>query len=791
MTKRQAFCHLLVALCVGFPVQWSVEAAPTAVDGGRTTCNTPYCAKAAKAILQDLHTSVDPCVDFSQFACGGYYERVKLKEDEPKASYLLDIASQNEETLHSFLISNKKNDRLLTRGDPVAARALKKVQSFYGACVNERHLVRVGPAPLRAELAKLTKMLLPPTGSSQHTNETRKIALSKLFGYNLRHGIEIPLNFELWDNFNIPGYRIMAVQQNGKGLNDDEYYKSEELLRMYTRIIGRMLYMIEGGNGRQPPRGDIPERWMQLASDVVDFERILAGAEATTLAQDEEAPPKSSLHNKTAQALDRQQRHILQRHGRLARRQDEEVPDEEVPDDYIEWDTVDDLNEMMPALDWHLIFKTAFPEGVPIPTEINMLWSFYLRRVNRALTVSSMETIRNYFAWTMIRTLGKELADPYRRPLIAFEHFMPGGNKKNQKRQEQRNLACIDRSNEYIGQLVGHFFVKSIFPEPSQRHLQDMVTSIRWTFEKALWEYDWLDNETRTNAIHKLKSIIEKLGFSHEHPNVGSSQAIEQWYKDLAVFANDHFGNVMRARKWRAEQFLREVSRPVNRQTLALVPQTVNAYYNPTGNAIEILAGILKEPFFHPDAPEYLNFAGIGTVVAHEIGHGFDNNGRRYDENGIIREWWTEASVAKFEEKAQCFMGQYGNYTITGPDGKEHHLNTWNTQGENIADNGGMRLSFNAWRHRYTTPGAHNSYENRKLPGLEKFSQEQLYFIQYARAFCAKSTPAYDVVMLNDDNHAPNKFRINGVVRNSVDFARAFQCKTGSPMNPVDKCVLW
>ncbi|KAG0235119.1 hypothetical protein BGW42_005769 [Actinomortierella wolfii] len=819
MAKRQLLSQLLLlAVCIGLPTEWSVEAAPGSASSNShvATCNTPYCAKAAKAILQDLRTSADPCVDFSQFACGGYYDRVKLKTGEQLVSYLTGIADQNEDTMRSFLVSNWKNDRMLTKGDPAAARVLKKVQSFYGACINERRLERFGAEPLRAVLDKMTRMLMPPAGTTQHTNETKKIALSTLLGYNMRHGLENPFTFELWDNSNLPGYRIMALQPAGKGLSEDDFYKDNELLRMYTRVIGRMLYMIEGeeeeeeehngkGNGgrrpRRPPTSttNIPERWMKLASDVVDFERVLAGVQTSTdksVTEDEQAPPKADLHNKTAQALDRQQR----RRRQLTRRQDDggddggdddgeegEVPD----DDYIEWDTIDDLNEVMPSLDWHLIFKTAFPSDVPIPKEINMLWSFYLARINRAFTESPMETIRNYFAWTMIRTLGKNLSEDYRRPLIALEQFLPTTTKKDINRQQNRQLVCLDLVNEFIGQMAGHFFVKSIFPEAAQTQVRSIVTEVRRSFEQDLGQYDWLDETTRKNAIHKLQSIIDKVGYSHDHPNVGSSKAIEQWYASYAIHKADHFGNVLRGRQWRAEQFLREVPRKVNRLSMHQLPQTVNAFYNPTGNSIEIMTGILRDPFFHPDAPDYLNFAGVGTVIAHEIGHGFDNNGRRYDENGIIRDWWTEESVTNFDEKAQCFMDQYGNFTVKGPDGKDHHLNTWNTQGENIADNGGMKLAFNTWRQRLNSQSLSSRQNNRKLPGLERFSLEQLYFIQYARAFCAKSTPEHSVRMLNDDNHAPHKFRINGVLQNSEDFARAFQCKPGSPMNPVNKCVLW
>ncbi|KAI8363336.1 hypothetical protein B0O80DRAFT_378847 [Mortierella sp. GBAus27b] len=406
-----------------------------------------------------------------------------------------------------------------------------------------------------------------------------------------------------------------------------------------------------------------------------------------------------------------------------------------------------------------------------------------------AIQQSSPRTVQNYFIWTMIRNLGKHLAEPFQEPLRQLEKALPAGSGDSSS--TDRWKYCVDMANENLGQMAGHFFVKKMFSEASQDAVKEIVSSVRWSFEKNFWEYDWLDPRTRQNALQKLKAIISKIGYSSSNPNVMSSASVDEYYRALNISINDHFGNQVRSSAWKMERMFRSVSQPVNRNKLEAIPQTVNAYYNPTMNAIEILAGILRPPFFRAEDPEYLNFAGIGSIAGHELGHAFDNSGRRYDETGAVRDWWTESSVEAFDAKTLCFIEQYNEFTIQGPGNVDHYVNGWGTLGENIADNGGLKMAFEAWQQRHRSDLTGKRHNNAKLRGLESYTLEQLFFIQYARAFCGNATPEEEERKLKDDNHSPRKWRINGVVQNSNQFAQAFKCQSGTPMNPLKKCSLW
>ncbi|KAF9404108.1 hypothetical protein BGZ94_004368 [Podila epigama] len=186
-----------------------------------------------------------------------------------------------------------------------------------------------------------------------------------------------------------------------------------------------------------------------------------------------------------------------------------------------------------------------------------------------------------------------------------------------------------------------------------------------------------------------------------------------------------------------------------------------------------------------------MNFGGIGSTIGHELGHAFDDSGRTYDKKGLLRNWWEQSSIKAFDEKARCFVKQYDNFTITGPKGVKVNVNGTFTLGENIADNSGIKLAFEAWYQRYRSGRSNKKHNNVRLPGLQRHTPEQLFFIQYARTYCASVSPRLNLYVITADSHAPQEYRINGVVQNSDYFSQAFKCKAGSPMNPVKKCVLW
>ncbi|KAF9161261.1 hypothetical protein BGX21_000594 [Mortierella sp. AD011] len=767
---------LLILLAINAALQFTAQCAP--VVG---VCNSPQCVRSASQILNDMLPSADPCVDFSEFACGGFYEREKLREGEKNNGYIKFIEQQNNELIRSIVAANDTNGPGVSKDNLSSRRIFKKLQSYYGACMDKTHLQNLGRRPLQDEIQKMMEVY-PGTDDEDAIDDRRK-ALSALFGYNMKNGFENPIVFDLWDDELNPGHKIMTAQHSGLGLVEESLYSNEKIVKAYEGVIAKMFYIILGDGDPSLNRTQaVPHVWTQTGKDVVAFEMVLAGI-IKPANPDETDDKKVSLNSDSTNKEDPSETEPEEADTNEADPGDTDS-DETDSDDAEYWDTIEDLNKMTPSLDWELIFKTAFPADVAIPTKLNMLWKFYLQRMETAIQQSGPKTIQNYFAWTMMRNLGKYLADPFQEPLKELQNFLPDGSAAA---AFDRWKACVEMVNENLGDMAGHFFIKAVFPEASQAKVNEMIGSIRWSFEKSFWQYDWLDQRTRHNALQKLKTITQKIGYSADSPNVISSSSVEEYYRDLKINSTDHFGNQVRSSAWKSEKILRSVSQPVNRFRLTSIPQTVNAFYNPTMNGIEIPAGILQPPFFSFDDPEYLNFGGIGGVAAHELGHGFDNSGRRYDESGVLRDWWDESSVKVFDEKSQCFIEQYNEFTIQGSDGTNHYVNGWSTLGENIADNGGVKLAFEAWRQRYRS----DPTSKKDLPGLESYTPEQLFFVQFARAFCGNMSPDEELRKLNDDNHSPRKWRINGVAQNSEHFAKAFKCKSGAPMNPAKKCILW
>lgn len=235
--------------------------------------------------------------------------------------------------------------------------------------------------------------------------------------------------------------------------------------------------------------------------------------------------------------------------------------------------------------------------------------------------------------------------------------------------------------------------------------------------------------------------------------------------------------------KWYQNKSWSELLQPVDPDEWYMTSHTVNAYFDPTKNTIAFPAAIMQPPYFHADLPSYVNFGAWGATVGHEISHGFDDDGRYYDAEGrLVPSWWTPATDAAFKERAQCFVRQYDNYTVTGLDGQPLHLSGDNTLGENIADAGGLDASYLAWQaYRAAHPEA-----DLDMPGLTNFTHEQLFFISFGNSWCSKYTDSSLVNLVYADVHAPAPFRVRGPVANSPWFREAWACKVKEPT-----CKLW
>lgn len=339
---------------------------------------------------------------------------------------------------------------------------------------------------------------------------------------------------------------------------------------------------------------------------------------------------------------------------------------------------------------------------------------------------------------------------------------------------------CIAYVNGNLGMSVGSLFVREYFDGQSKQDMLYLTAEIQAQFQALVTEVAWLSEATKETARNKLNAMIHNIGYPDL---VLNDTELHAEIRDLEYSEDQFFENLLRNLNSRTIKEMSMLSQTVNRCIWTTTPAVVNAYYSRNRNQIMFPAGILQPPFYHKFFPKALNFGGIGVVIGHEITHGFDDKGKQFDEKGNINQWWDSASSDSFREKAMCIINQYSQFLVTEVGTT---LNGLNTQGENIADNGGIKQA-----HRAYTKWVAEQGEEQPLPGLPDLRPDQLFFLNFAQVWCGTSRPEALQSKLKTAVHAPGKYRVLGTLANSEEFAEAFQCSPGSPMNPVKKCQVW
>jgi len=290
-------------------------------------------------------------------------------------------------------------------------------------------------------------------------------------------------------------------------------------------------------------------------------------------------------------------------------------------------------------------------------------------------------------------------------------------------------------------------------------------------------EQEWMDDTTKERALDKAKKMTDKYGF----PNyILNDTRIYEEYDGLVLEIGDFWNYTQEISQWAIKKHLSKLRKPVDKSLWAMSVEETNAYYSPTDNAMVFPAGILQPPLYHPEYPAGFNYGAIGMIIGHEITHGFDDQGRHMGADGNMKQWWEDITVSNFASRTQCMEQQYSNLRYAGMN-----LNGKLTLGENIADNGGIKIAYQAWKK---SP----SYANQlQLPGLDQFTPEQTFFLAQAQTWCSVTLDKAAINQMKMDPHPPNKLRVNQGMRNFKPFADVWQCPVGSNMNPVDRCTLW
>jgi endothelin-converting enzyme/putative endopeptidase len=423
----------------------------------------------------------------------------------------------------------------------------------------------------------------------------------------------------------------------------------------------------------------------------------------------------------------------------------------------------DGLKKLAPDMPWDGYFADL---GFPGLTAINVAQPEFFKKLDELAKKVPVADWRAYLRWHVVSSASPFLPQKFVDEAFHFRQVLTGT-----KVLQPRWKRCVRFIDGMMGEALAQPFVKEHLGEDGKRAAQDMVAGIEVSMKTDLEGLPWMDDATRTKAEEKLAKIDNKIGYPAKWRS----------YDGLAVGRDSLLKNVAAAQAFEVKRQMSKVGKPVDKDEWEMTPPTVNAYYEPTMNEMVFPAGILQPPFYAKTQTPALNFGAIGMVVGHELTHGFDDEGRQYDAEGNLKDWWSPQVGAEFDRRAACVEKQFDDYVAVD----DQHIKGKLTLGENIADLGGVKLSYAAFQKQEKSHPA--------TPPLGGFSPEQQFFLGFAQGWCANYRPEALRLLVATNPHSPPRFRVDGPLSNLPEFASAFQCKDGAPMvRAADKrCTIW
>jgi endothelin-converting enzyme/putative endopeptidase len=349
-------------------------------------------------------------------------------------------------------------------------------------------------------------------------------------------------------------------------------------------------------------------------------------------------------------------------------------------------------------------------------------------------------------------------------------HFY-GQVLSGQKEQQPRWRRCVTATDSDLGEALGRAFVERTFGAEGKERTLVMVNALERSLERDITDLPWMTEATKQQALIKLHKITNKIGYP------------DKWrdYSALKIVRGDAMGNSLRSNEFESRRQLNKIGQPVDPSEWLYSPPTVNAYYYPPQNNINFMAGILQPPFYEQKMDDAVNFGAIGVGIGHELTHGFDDEGRQYDADGNLRDWWAPGDEKAFKERTDCVVKEYDDFTVSGGE----HVNGKLTLGENTADNGGLRIAYMALMDVLA----------KEPPDAQKpidgFTPQQRFFLGFGQVWCSNATPQALRLQVQTNPHSPPEFRVKGAISNFEEFSKAFGCKAGQPMVRANACRVW
>lgn len=421
-----------------------------------------------------------------------------------------------------------------------------------------------------------------------------------------------------------------------------------------------------------------------------------------------------------------------------------------------------EFEALAPAFNWTAYFAELKPPAIG---EINVAVPDFFTAQQALLNSVSLDDWKTYFTFHLIHSQAAALPTKFGDENFAFfGKYLTGA-----KEQRPRWKRCVSAVDGDLGEALGKAYVELTFGAEGKKNTLEMVSQIEKAMQQDLNQLTWMTPATKKKALEKLHAITNKIGYP------------DNWrdYSALNIVRGDALGNSVRSNEFEVNRQLQKIGKPVDRLEWGMTPPTVNAYYDPLMNNINFPAGILQPPFYEKGLSMAVNYGAIGSVIGHELTHGFDDSGRQFDPRGNLNDWWSEGDAKAFEKRAQCLIDEYSSFDI----GNDLHMNGKLTLGENTADNGGLRLAWMAMM---------NSLAGKTLPKLDSYTEAQQFFLGFGQIWCTNNTPEMERLRAQTDPHSIARFRVNGTVSNMPEFQKAWGCKESMPMVRGGKaCRVW
>ncbi|MDX2298346.1 MAG: M13 family metallopeptidase [Xanthomonadaceae bacterium] len=419
------------------------------------------------------------------------------------------------------------------------------------------------------------------------------------------------------------------------------------------------------------------------------------------------------------------------------------------------------LQALTPHFDWPAYLGAVGLSGLDT---FNVTQPAFYQALDKHWQDASLDAIKTYLRWHVAHANAEYLASAFVNEDFAFF----GKTLRGVPQLRPRWKRCVALVDDQLGEALGQEFVSRAFSPQLKQKTLHMTRQIEQAMQDDINTLTWMSAETKARALEKLHTIVNKIGYP------------DTWrdYSAIAISRTDFAGNVERANRFEAHRQLTKIGKPLDRGEWGMTPPTVNAYFNPQMNDINFPAGVLQPPLYDPKMDDAPNYGNTGGTIGHELTHGFDDEGRQFDAHGNLKDWWTPEDASNFTERAQCIVDQYAQYTVVD----DIKINSKLTQGEDIADLGGLMLALVAWKAE--TAG-------QQLDNRDGLTPEQRFFIGYAQWACENNRPENLRVDAVTNPHSPGKYRVNGLMVNTPEFKQAFACKAGQPMVSEKPCRVW